>query len=169
MFKLERDPRLTPIGRFMDATSLNELPQLFNVIRGDMSLVGPRPALAREVSEFDERLMMRHLVRPGITGLWQVESRDSPSFSDYERCDVFYVENWSVQLDVAILFETIGTVVDRALSVLRRKPLQVIAHAGSTDPDSAEPATSLALPDAALEAPTVVDDKSLELATTDSS
>ena len=169
LFKLERDPRLTPIGRFMDATSLNELPQLFNVIRGDMSLVGPRPALAREVSEFDERLMMRHLVRPGITGLWQVESRDSPSFSDYERCDVFYVENWSVQLDVAILFETIGTVVDRALSVLRRKPLQVIAHTGSPDLDSADPAPSCALPDAALEVPMVVDDKSLELATTDSS
>ena len=140
LFKLERDPRLTPIGRLMDATSLNELPQLFNVIRGDMSLVGPRPALAREVSEFDERLMMRHLVRPGITGLWQVESRDSPSFSDYERCDVFYVENWSVQLDLAILFETIGTVVDRALSVLRRKPLGVVA-------------------------PAPVDNKSLELAT----
>ena len=168
LFKLERDPRLTPIGRFMDATSLNELPQLFNVIRGDMSLVGPRPALAHEVSEFDERLMMRHLVRPGITGLWQVESRDSPSFSDYERCDVFYVENWSVQLDLAILFETIGTVVDRALSVLRRKP--EVAQAGaSSDLDSADAALTYTLPGAAVEVPSSVGDKSFELATTDSS
>jgi exopolysaccharide biosynthesis polyprenyl glycosylphosphotransferase len=120
LFKLERDPRLTPIGRLMDATSLNELPQLFNVLKGDMSLVGPRPALPREVATFDERLMLRHLVRPGITGLWQVESRDSPSFADYERCDVFYVENWSVQLDMAILVQTVGSVMQRALNVLRR-------------------------------------------------
>lgn len=119
LFKLARDPRLTPIGRLMDATSLNELPQLWNVIRGDMSLVGPRPALPREVATFDERLMLRHLVRPGITGLWQVESRDSPSFADYERCDVFYVENWSVQLDLAILLQTVGAVMQRALSLFR--------------------------------------------------
>ena len=125
LFKLERDPRLTRIGRYMDATSLNELPQLFNVVRGDMSLVGPRPALAREVQEFDERLMMRHLVRPGITGLWQIESRDSPSFSDYERCDVFYVENWSVQLDLAILLQTAGTVLERAAGMLRRTPATI--------------------------------------------
>jgi exopolysaccharide biosynthesis polyprenyl glycosylphosphotransferase len=115
LFKMKNDPRLTPIGRFMDATSLNELPQLFNVLRGEMSLVGPRPALPREVEQFDERLLIRHQVRPGITGLWQVESRDSPSFADYERCDVFYVENWSVQLDLAILLETVGEVVRRAL------------------------------------------------------
>ncbi len=119
LFKLTRDPRMTPIGRFMDATSLNELPQLWNVIRGDMSLVGPRPALPREVATFDERLLLRHLVQPGITGLWQVESRDSPSFADYERCDVFYVENWSVQLDLAILAQTVSAVVQRAISVVR--------------------------------------------------
>jgi exopolysaccharide biosynthesis polyprenyl glycosylphosphotransferase len=120
LFKLKHDPRMTPIGRLMDATSLNELPQLLNVLKGDMSLVGPRPALPREVAKFDERLMLRHLVRPGITGLWQVESRDSPSFADYERCDVFYVENWSVQLDLAILLQTVGTVMQRAASVLKR-------------------------------------------------
>jgi exopolysaccharide biosynthesis polyprenyl glycosylphosphotransferase len=119
LFKLKHDPRLTPIGRFMDATSLNELPQLLNVIKGDMSLVGPRPALPREVATFDDRLMLRHLVRPGITGLWQVESRESPSFADYERCDVFYVENWSVQLDLAILLQTFGAVLKRAGSVLK--------------------------------------------------
>lgn len=115
LFKMKNDPRLTPIGRFMDATSLNELPQLFNVLRGEMSLVGPRPALPHEVEQFDERLLMRHRVRPGITGLWQVESRDSPSFADYERCDVFYVENWSVQLDLAILLQTVGEVARRAV------------------------------------------------------
>jgi exopolysaccharide biosynthesis polyprenyl glycosylphosphotransferase len=115
LFKMKDDPRFTPIGRFMDATSLNELPQLINVLRGDMSIVGPRPALAREVAKFDERLLIRHRVRPGITGLWQVESRDSPSFADYERCDVFYVENWSVQLDLAIMLQTFGEVLRRAL------------------------------------------------------
>jgi exopolysaccharide biosynthesis polyprenyl glycosylphosphotransferase len=120
LFKLKHDPRMTRIGRVMDATSLNELPQLFNVLKGDMSLVGPRPALPREVATFDERLMLRHLVRPGITGLWQVESRDSPSFADYERCDVFYVENWSVQLDLAILLQTAGTVAQRATNLLRK-------------------------------------------------
>jgi exopolysaccharide biosynthesis polyprenyl glycosylphosphotransferase len=125
LFKLTHDPRLTKIGRFMDATSLNELPQLLNVLKGDMSLVGPRPALPREVAKFDERLMLRHLVRPGITGLWQVESRESPSFADYERCDVFYVENWSVQLDLAVLLQTFGTVLQRATSILRKAEVKI--------------------------------------------
>ena len=114
LFKLKDDPRFTRLGRFMDATSLNELPQLFNVLRGEMSLVGPRPALAREVESFGDRLLMRHRVRPGITGLWQVEERDSPSFESYERCDVFYVENWSVGLDLAILAQTAGEVLRRS-------------------------------------------------------
>ena len=114
LFKLDDDPRFTRIGKLLDATSLNELPQLFNVLRGEMSLVGPRPALAREVASFGDRLLMRHRVRPGITGLWQVEERDSPSFESYERCDVFYVENWSVGLDVAILAQTVGEVARRA-------------------------------------------------------
>ncbi len=136
LFKLKHDPRLTRIGRFMDATSLNELPQLLNVLKGDMSLVGPRPALPREVATFDDRLMLRHLVRPGITGLWQVESRDSPSFADYERCDVFYVENWSVQLDLAILLQTFGAVLKRAASVLDRSTEELLV------PD-AEPADNV--------------------------
>ena len=78
LFKMSDDPRFTRLGRFLDAASINEVPQLWNVIRGDMSLVGPRPALVREVADFSERLMMRNRVRPGITGLWQVEGRDTP-------------------------------------------------------------------------------------------
>lgn len=121
LFKLQDDPRFTKIGRFLDATSLNELPQLLNVLRGEMSLVGPRPALAREVATFGDRLLMRHRVRPGITGLWQVEERDSPSFESYERCDVFYVENWSVGLDIAILTQTMGEVARRGAAMLARR------------------------------------------------
>ena len=119
LFKMENDPRFTKIGRFMDATSLNELPQLWNVLRGEMSLVGPRPALEHEVAKFNDRLLVRHRVKPGITGLWQVESRDDPSFADYERCDVFYVENWSVRLDLMIVFQTLVEVGRRAVARLR--------------------------------------------------
>ena len=114
LFKMKEDPRFTRIGRLLDATSLNELPQLINVLRGEMSLVGPRPALQREVEQFNDRLLLRHRVRPGMTGLWQVESRDNPSFADYERCDVFYVENWSVRLDLMIMAQTVVEVGRRA-------------------------------------------------------
>jgi lipopolysaccharide/colanic/teichoic acid biosynthesis glycosyltransferase len=123
LFKMDNDPRFTKVGRIMDATSINELPQLWNVLKGEMSLVGPRPALAREVAKFNDRLLVRHKVKPGITGLWQVESRDDPSFADYERCDVFYVENWSVRLDLMILLQTLVEVGKRATSLLgRSKP-----------------------------------------------
>lgn len=115
LFKMKDDPRFTRIGRLLDATSLNELPQLINVLRGEMSLVGPRPALQREVEQFNDRLQLRHRVRPGMTGLWQVESRDNPSFADYERCDVFYVENWSVRLDLMIMAQTVVEVGRRAV------------------------------------------------------
>lgn len=120
LFKMDNDPRFTKVGRIMDATSINELPQLWNVLKGEMSLVGPRPALAREVAKFNDRLLVRHKVKPGITGLWQVESRDDPSFADYERCDVFYVENWSVRLDLMILLQTLVEVAARAAGLLGR-------------------------------------------------
>jgi lipopolysaccharide/colanic/teichoic acid biosynthesis glycosyltransferase len=113
LFKVTHDPRRTRVGRFLEATSLDELPQLFNVLRGDMSLVGPRPALPSEVAEFDEELLARQTVRPGITGLWQVEARDNPSFWAYRRLDLFYVENWSVSLDVAIVLATAGALLTR--------------------------------------------------------
>ena len=101
LFKMDgHDPRVTRIGRFLRATSLDELPQLFNVLRGDMSLVGPRPALAVRGRRVPRGARARHRVRPGITGLWQVEARDNPSFDAYRRLDLFYVENWSLALDL---------------------------------------------------------------------
>ena len=106
LFKLDVDPRVTRIGRFLRASSLDELPQLINVLEGEMSLVGPRPALPAEVAEFPIELRERHRVRPGITGLWQVEARDNPSFDAYQRLDLFYVENWSLALDLVIMLGT---------------------------------------------------------------
>jgi exopolysaccharide biosynthesis polyprenyl glycosylphosphotransferase len=131
LFKMDNDPRFTKVGRIMDATSINELPQLWNVLKGEMSLVGPRPALAREVAKFNDRLLVRHKVKPGITGLWQVESRDDPSFADYERCDVFYVENWSVRLDLMILLQTLLEVLTRATSLLRGSKTSEVQSASS--------------------------------------
>ena len=115
LFKLADDPRVTPIGRFLRATSIDELPQLVNVILGQMTLVGPRPALPDEVAQFDEELLERHRVTPGITGMWQVEARDDPSFESYRMFDMFYVENWSLSLDLAIIFSTATAVIMRGL------------------------------------------------------
>ena len=117
LFKLDKDPRVTRVGRLLRATSIDELPQLLNVLRGNMSLVGPRPALPSEVADFDEELLARTHVLPGITGLWQVEARDNPSFGTYRRLDLFYVENWSVTLDLVILLTTIET---EAARIVRR-------------------------------------------------
>ena len=121
LFKVERDPRVTFVGRVLRATSIDELPQLFNVIQGTMSLVGPRPALPHEDEQFDSELRTRTQVRPGITGLWQVEARDNPAFRLYRRLDLFYVENWSIGLDLSILIATVGAVLGRALNILRTK------------------------------------------------
>jgi lipopolysaccharide/colanic/teichoic acid biosynthesis glycosyltransferase len=113
LFKADHDPRRTRVGRVLEQTSLDELPQLLNVLRGDMSLVGPRPALPHEVAEFDDELLGRHRVQPGITGLWQVEARDKPDFEIYRRLDLFYVENWSIGLDLAIMLSTVCSVLGR--------------------------------------------------------
>ena len=118
LFKLTDDPRVTPFGRILRTLSLDEVPQLFNVIKGEMSLVGPRPALPSEVAQFDERLQSRHQVTPGVTGLWQVEGREIPGLGVYTRLDLFYVENWSVSLDIAIIFSTFSAVVARAVRLL---------------------------------------------------
>lgn len=120
LFKLERDPRVTRIGRFIRATSLDELPQLFNVLRGEMSVVGPRPALPSEAAQFDDRLLDRLQMPPGITGLWQVEARDNPHFGAYRRLDLFYVDNWSLNLDLVILVATIEQVLSKAVRTLFR-------------------------------------------------
>lgn len=120
LFKLTSDPRTTFVGRFLRVTSIDELPQLLNVLQGTMSLVGPRPAFRHEVARFDEELLARLTVRPGITGLWQIEARDNPEFAVYRRLDLFYVENWSLWLDIALLLATPCVVVERAVRALGR-------------------------------------------------
>ena len=121
LFKLAQDPRVTKVGRVLRATSLDELPQLFNVLAGSMSLVGPRPALPSEVASFDADLLSRHRVTPGITGLWQLEARENASFYAYRHLDLFYVENWSCALDLVILAATVPALAARSIrSVLGR-------------------------------------------------
>ncbi|HET9248498.1 MAG TPA: sugar transferase, partial [Actinomycetota bacterium] len=110
-FKLRDDPRLTRIGRFLRATSLDELPQLWNVIRGDMSLVGPRPLPADQVAANQELLEPRHEVRAGLTGWWQVNGRSEVEVERALQMDLFYIENWSLSLDLYILLKTIGILV----------------------------------------------------------
>jgi exopolysaccharide biosynthesis polyprenyl glycosylphosphotransferase len=113
LFKATDDPRRTRVGGLLERLSIDELPQLVNVLRGEMSLVGPRPALPDEVGRFDDELLERLTVAPGITGLWQVEARDNPAFYAYRRLDLFYVENWSVTLDLAVLLATVRAVIVR--------------------------------------------------------
>ncbi len=107
LFKMRRDPRVTRVGRFLRKTSLDELPQLFNVLSGEMSLVGPRPALPEETLRYAESQRGRLRVKPGVTGLWQVNGRHDLVFEDYVRYDLFYVENWSMTMDLYILAKTI--------------------------------------------------------------
>lgn len=110
LFKMRNDPRVTPVGRVLRRFSLDELPQLLNVLGGSMSLVGPRPPLAREVSLYDDHVHRRFLVTPGITGLWQVSGRSDLSWEDSVRLDLFYVENWSLTGDFIILWRTVKAV-----------------------------------------------------------
>jgi len=107
LFKIAADPRITPIGRWLRRTSLDELPQLINVLMGQMSLVGPRPLPLRDVARFDPWHHTRHQVLPGITGLWQISGRSHLSaFHDAARLDLYYIDNWSLNLDLEILLET---------------------------------------------------------------
>ncbi|RNE62596.1 sugar transferase [Cryobacterium tepidiphilum] len=111
LFKMKDDPRVTGVGRFLRRYSLDELPQLFNVLLGSMSLVGPRPPLEHEVELYETHVHRRFLVKPGITGLWQVSGRSSLSWEDSVRLDLYYVENWSMTGDVVILYRTIRAIV----------------------------------------------------------
>jgi exopolysaccharide biosynthesis polyprenyl glycosylphosphotransferase len=113
LFKIRHDPRLTRIGRFLRRYSLDELPQLFNVIAGQMSLVGPRPLPQRDFDQLEEWHKKRYLVLPGITGLWQVSGRSELDFDDLVRLDFLYLERWSVGLDLAILLKTVPAVISR--------------------------------------------------------
>ena len=111
MFKMREDPRVTPVGRFIRRHSLDELPQLFNVLKGDMSLVGPRPPLQKEAERYESWVNRRLFVRPGISGLWQVSGRSNLTWDESVRIDLYYVENWSFIGDLLILWRTIRTVV----------------------------------------------------------
>lgn len=110
LFKMKEDPRITKVGRFIRRFSIDELPQFFNVLKGDMSLVGPRPALKSEVDKYEQHVRRRLDVRPGITGLWQVSGRSDLSWEDTVRLDLYYVDNWSLIQDFSILVKTFKAV-----------------------------------------------------------
>ena len=114
MFKMHADPRITPVGRFLRKYSLDELPQLFNIVKGDMSLVGPRPPLVSEVEQYHDAVHRRLHVRPGLTGLWQVSGRADLDWEESVRLDLRYVDNWSVMMDLMILWKTGRAVVGGA-------------------------------------------------------
>jgi exopolysaccharide biosynthesis polyprenyl glycosylphosphotransferase len=111
MFKITEDPRVTPLGRFIRQFSIDELPQLWNVLKGDMSLIGPRPPIAYEVETYRPIHLRRFEVLPGISGLWQVSGRNQLTFEEMIKLDLYYIENWSLELDVRILFRTISVVL----------------------------------------------------------
>jgi exopolysaccharide biosynthesis polyprenyl glycosylphosphotransferase len=134
LFKVSADPRVTPIGGFLRSTAIDELPQLFNVLTGHMSIVGPRPALPAETAEFDDELQRRHLVKPGVTGLWQVDANHKASFEEYRRLDLFYVDNWSVAMDLAVMIDTVPVIARRALGALRRPASSAPTPVGSAAP-----------------------------------
>jgi len=112
--KVENDPRITKFGKFIRATSIDELPQLFNVIKGDLSLVGPRPILPQEAKMAESRTALLHSVKSGVTGLWQVSGRSNLSFDERIELELFYAQNWTFWLDIKILFKTIGVVLRKS-------------------------------------------------------
>jgi lipopolysaccharide/colanic/teichoic acid biosynthesis glycosyltransferase len=113
LFKMRSDPRVTRVGRVLRRVSLDELPQFWNVFRGEMSLVGPRPALPEEALRWAPLLRQRLRLKPGLTGMWQVSGRSNASFDAYARHDLYYVDNWSLITDLAIVLRTIPTLIRR--------------------------------------------------------
>ncbi len=113
LFKIRRDPRVTPLGRFLRRLSLDEIPNMVNVLRGEMSLVGPRPLPVRDYRLLEPWHLKRHLVLPGMTGLWQISGRSDLSFDDLVRLDFYYLDNWSIWLDISILAKTIPAVLSQ--------------------------------------------------------
>ncbi len=111
LFKIRTDPRVTPVGRWLRKLSIDELPQLFNVLAGSMSLVGPRPPLPDEVERYESHDHRRLLVKPGMTGLWQVSGRSDLSWDESVRLDLYYVENWSLAIDLTIIARTVWAVL----------------------------------------------------------
>ncbi|MED3936471.1 sugar transferase [Priestia megaterium] len=111
MFKMKNDPRVTKIGRFIRKTSIDELPQLINVLKGDMSLVGPRPPLKREVEQYSEYHLQRLLVTPGCTGIWQVSGRSNIGFEEMVELDLYYIKTRNCKLDIKIILKTVKIVV----------------------------------------------------------
>src|SRR3546814_4242562 len=119
---MRADPRITGVGAPLRRTSIDELPQLWNVLKGEMSLVGPRPALAREVDDWSEELHGRLRAQPGVTGMWQVSGRSDASCEDYARLDPYYVDNWSLVADLAILARTLPAVHNRRGAARANRP-----------------------------------------------
>jgi lipopolysaccharide/colanic/teichoic acid biosynthesis glycosyltransferase len=111
LFKIAQDPRITGVGALLRKYSLDELPQLFNVLIGEMSLVGPRPPLMEEVAQYELEHLKRLDVLPGMTGLWQVEAREDPSFDKYISLDTAYVDNWNLLMDLRIIARTFVVVL----------------------------------------------------------
>ena len=111
VFKSSRDPRRTTVGRFLRKFSIDELPQFYNVLRGDMSLVGPRPPLPQEVARYERWQRRRLSMKPGITCLWQVSGRNEVNFQDWMKLDLTYIDNWSLLLDLKILLKTVPVVI----------------------------------------------------------
>ena len=111
LFKLRSDPRVTRVGAFIRRYSLDELPQLLNVVSGDMSIVGPRPPLPAEVERYGKDALRRLLVKPGITGLWQISGRSDLTWEESVRLDLRYVENWSLMMDLLIVWKTVNAVL----------------------------------------------------------
>jgi lipopolysaccharide/colanic/teichoic acid biosynthesis glycosyltransferase len=112
-FKLQDDPRITPIGQFLRKTSLDELPQFWNVLNGTMAIIGPRPIVEKEVKAYGKHYLLRERVKPGITGLWQVSGRNDVDYALRVMLDTYYIMNWSVWMDYYIFFKTVYIVLMR--------------------------------------------------------